>query len=99
MRRQRVGNTDPRSDSPPPLIHLRNVWEALDPASLLRRAPVLPRVSRFRALPPRSGRLWSCYVSRGSGSCFPAREGSSAATCPAAFCRGRIKKYLAVTAK
>jgi hypothetical protein len=69
-----------------------------DPASLLGRAPVLPRVTQLRTLPPYSGGLRCCHVPHGSGPCLPAREGSYAVTCPACL-RGmqalRIKKCLA----
>jgi hypothetical protein len=57
---------------------------ALDPASILRSAPMLPCVSRLWILPPCSGGLRRCHVSRGSRSCLPAREGSVATTCPTA---------------
>jgi hypothetical protein len=56
----------------------------LDPASLLGRAPVLPRVPWLRIPPPRSGGLRCHNVSRGFGSRLPAREGSNAATYPTA---------------
>jgi hypothetical protein len=39
---------------------------APDPASLLRRAPTLPRVLRHRPPPPCSGGLRCCHVSYGS---------------------------------
>jgi hypothetical protein len=55
-----------------------------DPAFLLGRAPTLPRVPRHQILPPYSGRLRRCHVSHGSGSCLFARDGSGAATYPAA---------------
>jgi hypothetical protein len=58
---------------------------APDPASLLRRALVLPRVARLLTSPSCSAGLWCCYVSHGSGPRLPAREGSSAATCPTAL--------------
>jgi hypothetical protein len=58
---------------------------ALDPASLLRRASVLPRVARLLTPPSCSAGLWCCYVSHGSRPHLPAREGSSAATCPTAL--------------
>jgi hypothetical protein len=58
---------------------------ALDLASLLGRAPVLPRVMRLWILPPYSGGLWCCHVSRSSRSCLPAQEGSSAAMSPTAL--------------
>jgi hypothetical protein len=48
---------------------------APDPASLLRRAPALPRVPQLWTPPPCSGGLRCCYVSLGSGPCLPAREG------------------------
>jgi hypothetical protein len=43
---------------------------------------VLLRVARLRTLPPYSGGLWCCHMSRGSGPRLPTREGSGAATCP-----------------
>jgi hypothetical protein len=55
---------------------------ALDPASLLVRALVLPRVMWLWILPPYSGGLWCYHVSRGSRSCLPTQEGSSAAMSP-----------------
>jgi hypothetical protein len=39
---------------------------ALNPTSLLGRAPVLPCVPQHRTLPPYSGGLRCCHVSRGS---------------------------------
>jgi hypothetical protein len=54
---------------------------APDPASLLRRALALPRVSRLRTPPPCSGGLWCCHVSHGFRPRLPAREGSCAAMC------------------
>jgi hypothetical protein len=57
---------------------------APNPSSLLMRALALPRVPRLWILPPCSGGLRHCHVSHGSGSYFPAREGSSAAMCPTA---------------
>jgi hypothetical protein len=58
---------------------------ALNPASLLRRAPTLPHVPQLQILPPYSGGLRRCHVSCGSGSCLLTWEGSSAATCPTAL--------------
>jgi hypothetical protein len=58
---------------------------ALDPASLLARAPVLPRVMRLWILPPYLRGLWCCHVSRGYRSCHPTQEGSSAAMSPTAL--------------
>jgi hypothetical protein len=58
---------------------------ALDPTSLLGRAPALPRVPRIQIMCPCSGWLRRCHVSHGSGSCLSAQEGSGAATCPAAL--------------
>jgi hypothetical protein len=55
---------------------------ALDPASMLGRAPMLPCVSWLRILPPCSGGIRRCHVSHGSRSCLPAHEGSDATTCP-----------------
>jgi hypothetical protein len=57
---------------------------ALDLASILGRPPTLPRAPWLRTLLPYSGGLRRCPVPRGSGPCFPTREGSGAATCPAA---------------
>jgi hypothetical protein len=57
---------------------------ALDPASLLGRAPVLPHVLRLQILHPYSRGLRRCHMSHGCRSCLPAREGSGTATCPAA---------------
>jgi hypothetical protein len=54
---------------------------ALDPVSLLGRAPVLSRVARLRTPPPCSVGLQCCHVPHGFGPRLPAREGSSAATC------------------
>jgi hypothetical protein len=45
---------------------------ALDPTSLLRRAPMLPCVPRLRILPPCLRGLRRCHVSYGSGSYLPA---------------------------
>jgi hypothetical protein len=52
--------------------------------ALLGRAPVLPRVTWFRTLPPCSVGLRCCHVSHGSGPCLLAQEGSSAVMCPTA---------------
>jgi hypothetical protein len=57
---------------------------ALDPASLLGRAPTLPRVPQLWILPPYSGGIWCCHTSRGSGSCLSTQEGSGATTHPVA---------------
>jgi hypothetical protein len=54
---------------------------ALDPASLTRRAPVLPRATRLRTSPPCSGGLRCCHVPHGSGPRLSAWEGSGAAMC------------------
>jgi hypothetical protein len=56
-----------------------------DHASLLGRAPTLPRVLRLWILPPCSGGLRRCHVSHNSRSCRPAREGSGGAMCPRAL--------------
>jgi hypothetical protein len=53
---------------------------APDPASLLGRAPMLPRAPQLRTPHPCSRGLQSCHVSHGSGPCLSAREGSVAAT-------------------
>jgi hypothetical protein len=58
---------------------------ALDPASLLGRAPALSRVPRLWILPPCSGGLRRCHVSRGARSCVPAQDGSDAVMCPTAL--------------
>jgi hypothetical protein len=55
---------------------------ALDPASLLRRAPALPRTPWLWTLPPCSGGLRHHHVPRGFKLCLLAREGSNVATCP-----------------
>jgi hypothetical protein len=57
---------------------------APDPASLLRRASVLPRVLRHWTLPPYSGGLRCCCVPHGSEPRLPAREGFDTVTCPTA---------------
>jgi hypothetical protein len=57
---------------------------ALDPASLLERASVLPHVTRLRIPPSCLGGLRCCHVSHGSRPCLPALEGSGAAMCPTA---------------
>jgi hypothetical protein len=57
---------------------------ALDPASLLERALMLPLISRLWILPPYSRGLQHSHVSSGSESYLPAREGSDAAMCPTA---------------
>jgi hypothetical protein len=57
---------------------------ASDPASLLKRAPVLPRVRQLRAPPSHQGGLWCCHVSRSSGPHLSAEEDSGAATCTVA---------------
>jgi hypothetical protein len=54
---------------------------AQDHASLLGRAPALPRVPWLWTLPPCSRGLQCCHVSHDSGSCLPIWEGSDAATC------------------
>jgi hypothetical protein len=72
---------------------------APDPASLLERASVLPHVPRLWILPPYLGGFRRCHVSHSTEPRLPAREGSDAATCPAAPCGPRassIKKSLAV---
>jgi hypothetical protein len=55
-----------------------------DPASLLGRAPALPRVLRHRTPPPCSGGLRRCHVSHDTGPRLLTREGSGAAMCPTA---------------
>jgi hypothetical protein len=57
---------------------------ALDPASLLGRAPALPCAPRHRILPSNSGGLRRCHVSHGTRSRLPARDGSTAAMWPTA---------------
>jgi hypothetical protein len=46
---------------------------ALDLASLLRRALMLPRVPQFQTLPPWRDELRCCHVSHGAGLCLPER--------------------------
>jgi hypothetical protein len=46
---------------------------ALDPTSLLRRAPLLPHVTRLGTPPPYSGGLWYYHVSHSFGPYLPAR--------------------------
>jgi hypothetical protein len=58
---------------------------APNPASLLGRAPVPPRVTRLRTPPPSSGGLRCCHLSHGYGPRLTAREGSGVATCPMAL--------------
>jgi hypothetical protein len=58
---------------------------APDPASLLRRALVLPHIPWLRILPLYSKGLRCYHMSRGSGSCLPARVGSGAAMCSMAL--------------
>jgi hypothetical protein len=60
---------------------------ATDPTSQLERAPVLPRVTQPRTLPPSSRGLRCCRTSRGSGSRLPTWEGSGATTCSMALSR------------
>jgi hypothetical protein len=60
-------------------------FTALDPASLLGRALMLPRLPQLRTLPPRSGGLRCCHVSHGFRPYLPAQEGSDAAMCPTAL--------------
>jgi hypothetical protein len=66
---------------------------ALDPASLLGRAPALSCVPRHRILPSCSRGLRRSHVSHGTGPRLPAREGSGAAMYPTildpAFLLGR----------
>jgi hypothetical protein len=57
---------------------------ALDPASLLRRAPVLTRVPRLCTSPPCWGELRCHHVSCGSGPHLSPKEGSDAAMCSVA---------------
>jgi hypothetical protein len=57
---------------------------APDPASLLRRAPALPRVPWLRIPPPRQRGLQYCHASCGSKARLPIQEGSSAVTRPEA---------------
>jgi hypothetical protein len=58
---------------------------ASEPASLLRRAPILPCVTWLQTPPPSSRGLRCCHVPRGSGPRLTAQEGSGTATCPAAM--------------
>jgi hypothetical protein len=55
---------------------------ALDSASLLGRAPALPRVPLHRILPPCLGGLWRYHVSHSIGPHLPGREGFGAGTRP-----------------
>jgi hypothetical protein len=57
---------------------------APDPASLLRRALMLPRAPRLWTPPPCLGGLWCYPVLHGFGPRLPAQKGSSAVTCPTA---------------
>jgi hypothetical protein len=54
---------------------------ALNPASLLGRALVLPCVTRLRTPPPWLEGLLCYHMPQGSGSHLPARDGSGAVTC------------------
>jgi hypothetical protein len=72
--------------------------EALDPASLLRRALVLLCVSWLWTLPPYLRGLRRCHMPRGFRTYLLVREGSDTATCHTALSRPRIsgiKKSLA----
>jgi hypothetical protein len=51
------------------------------PAAHHGGAPILSHVPHLRTLPPSSGGLQCCRVSRGSGSHLPMRKGTSAAMC------------------
>jgi hypothetical protein len=66
---------------------------ALDPASLLGRAPVLPSALWLWILSLYQEGLRCCHASYGSGSHLPAREGSGVAMCSVApnstFLHGR----------
>jgi hypothetical protein len=55
---------------------------ALDPATVLWRAPALPCATQFQTPPPCSGGLRRYHMPRGSGPYLPAQEGSSVVTCP-----------------
>jgi hypothetical protein len=73
---------------------------ALDPASLLERALVLPCAPRLRTWPPYSGGLRCCHVPHSSGPRLPARGGSGAVTCTVTLtgqCALIMKKGLAAT--
>jgi hypothetical protein len=50
--------------------------------SLLGSALALLCVSRLWILPPCTGGLQHCHVSRGSRSCLPTQEGSGTVMCP-----------------
>jgi hypothetical protein len=54
---------------------------APDPASLLRRALMLPRTPRLWTPPPCSGGLLCYHMSHGSGPHLPTQEGSGTTTC------------------
>jgi hypothetical protein len=56
-----------------------------DQASLLRRAPVLPRIPWLWTSPLRLVGVWCCHMSRGSRPQSTSEVGSSAATCPMAL--------------
>jgi hypothetical protein len=70
---------------------------APDLASLLRRAPVLPRVPWLRTPPLRWGGLQCCHVSHGSEPHLPTKEGSGGAMYPTTLCgpRGSSAKEVA----
>jgi hypothetical protein len=57
---------------------------ALDPASQLGKAPLLPCVMWLRTLPHCSGGLQCCRMFHVSGPCYPAQEGSEGDVCPMA---------------
>jgi hypothetical protein len=70
------------------------VWEgsgattcpaALDHASLLRRAPMLPCAPWLWTLPPYLGGFQCCHMPHDFRVCLLVREGFDAATCPAAL--------------
>jgi hypothetical protein len=55
---------------------------ALDPVSLPRWAPTLPRTPQLQTSPPCRGGLQRHHVSHSPGPCLPNEEGSDAAACP-----------------
>jgi hypothetical protein len=65
--------------------HIAMCPTALDLASYLRWALVLPCVLWLRTSPPSRGGLQCCHVSYGSGPRLPTELGSSAAICPIAL--------------
>jgi hypothetical protein len=74
---------------------------ASDPTSLFRNAPMLSHVTWLRTPPPSSGGLRCYHMPHDFEPRLPAREGSSAVTCPVTLGGPRalrIKKVIAATA-